>query len=211
MGAMSDTPTQRFDAQPPGNPGRGAPKSRLPLVLGIIGGVLLIAVILLLVLLLGRNPTTTAAIGTDSPTPSDSGNGVPTPVPTPTVTVTVTPAPSGNQGGGSPVQKPNGKNVLITQYTLSPTTLNCSAGQTQLHITWKSVNGYAAFFGVNTIDAQAAGMGWTLPANGSDHDFASFGDFPYTVSCSTDALSYTITVVGNGSKQSLTIPVKQDH
>jgi hypothetical protein len=209
MSNMSDTPTQRFDAQPPATPAGG--RSRLPLILGIIGGVLLIAVIVLLVLLLGRNNGAPQAAGTDSPVPADSSGASSTPVPVPTVTVTETPAPSGNNGGGGGTapQKPNGNNVLITQYTITPTTIKCSAGQTQLHITWKSVNGNVAFFGVNAVDAQAAGMGWNLPASGTDHDFGPFGAYPYMVSCNTTPNSYTITVDGNGSKQSLTIKLKQ--
>ncbi|HEY1530787.1 MAG TPA: hypothetical protein VGF80_08225 [Galbitalea sp.] len=208
---MSDAPTQRFDAQPPAQPPAspdGARKSPLPLVLGIIGGALLIAVILLLVLLLGKNNRTPAASDTTIP-PTDASTTNSTPVPVPTVTVTEAPPPGGNTGGGSAPQKPNGSNVLLTQYTISPTTIKCSSGQTQLHITWKSVNGYAAFFGVNTIDAQAAGMGWTLPASGSDHDFGAFSDYPYMVSCNTTPNSYAITVVGNGSKQTLAITLKQ--
>jgi hypothetical protein len=213
MMRMSDAPTQRFDAQPPAQPPAspdGARKSPLPLILGIIGGALLIAVIILLVLLLGKNNGTPAASDTTiPPTDASTTSSTPVPVPVPTVTVTEAPPPGGNTGGGSAPQKPNGSNVLLAQYTISPTTIKCSSGQTQLHITWKSVNGYAAFFGVNTIDAQAAGMGWTLPASGSDHDFGAFSDYPYMVSCNTTPNSYAITVVGNGSKQTLAITLKQ--
>jgi hypothetical protein len=207
MSDMSDTPTQRFDAQPPVSSNEN--RSRLPLILGIVGAVLLVLVIVLLVLLLGKGNGAPQAAGTDSPVPTDSSGASSTPVPVPTVTVTETPAPGGNTGGGGSPAKPNGSNVLITQYTITPTTIKCSAGQTQLHITWKSVNGNVAFFGVNTVDAQAGGMGWSLPASGTDHDFGAFSDYPYMVSCNTTPNSYTITVDGNGSKQSLTIPLKQ--
>jgi hypothetical protein len=205
-----DTPTQRFDAQAvPGGPVEEQRRSRLPLILGIVGGVLLIAVIALVVLLLGKTPqTSTASSTTDSPTASDSG--VPTPVPTPTVTVTVTASPAPNSGGNQAPQKPNGNNVLITQYTISPMTVDCSsgapAGSADLHITWKSVNGGAAFFGVNTSDAMAGGMGWTLPASGTQHDFPSGYD-PYTYQCGNASSEYTITVIGNGSKQTFQITV----
>ena len=203
-----DTPTQRFDAQAPAS--EDERKSRLPLILGIIGGVLLIAVIVLLVLLLGKNPATTSAVGTESPIPTDSSNASSTPVPTPTVTVTVTPAPTGNTGGGSAPEKPNGKNVLITQYTISPSTVDCSAsapaGSTNLHITWKSLNGNIAYFGVETVDAQAGGMGWNLPASGTQHDFPAGSD-PFTYACGDSVQHFTITVVGIGSRQSLTFAV----
>jgi hypothetical protein len=208
-----DTPTQRFDAQSaatgPVEPHEEDRKSRLPLILGIIGGVLLIAVIVLVVLLLGRTPKTdTASSATDASTPSDSS--APTPIPTPTVTVTVTASPAPNSGGGSAPQKPNGNNVLITQYTISPMTVDCSsgapAGSTDLHITWKSVNGGAAFFGVNTSDAMSGGMGWTLPASGTQHNFPSGYD-PYTYQCGNASSEYTITAIGNGSKQTFQITV----
>jgi hypothetical protein len=207
MSNMSDTPTQRFDAQPPATPADG--RSRLPLILGIIGGVLLIAVIVLLILLLGKGNGSPQAAGTDSPVATESSGSSSTPVPVPTGTVTEAPPPSGNTGGGAAPQKPNGNNALITQYTITPSTIKCSAGQTALHIIWKSVNGNIAFFGVNTVDAQAGGMGWNLPASGTDHDFGAFGAYPYMVSCNTTPNSYTITVDGNGSKQSLTIKLKQ--
>jgi cytoskeletal protein RodZ len=200
---MSDAPTQGFDSQPPVN--NDAAKSRLPLILGIIGGVLLILVIVLLVLLLGKNTATPTAAETTSP-PTDSSDSNSTPVPVRTVTVTETPPPS---SGTVAPEKPNGNNVLITQYTITPSTIKCSADQTQLHITWKSVNGNVAFFGVNTVDAQAGGMGWNLPASGTDHDFGAFSAYPYMVSCNTTPNSYTLTVDGNGSKQSLTIKLKQ--
>jgi hypothetical protein len=208
MSDMSDTPTQRFDVQPPADSTQG--RSRLPLILGVVGGVLLIAVIVLLVLLLGKGNGSPQAAGTDSPVATDSSDSSSTPVPVPTVTVTETPPPNGNTGGGGATpQNPNGNNVLITQYTITPSTIKCSAGQTALHIAWKSVNGNIAFFGVNTVDAQAGGMGWNLPASGTDHDFGAFGAYPYMVSCNTTPNSYTITVNGNGSKQSLTIKLKQ--
>jgi hypothetical protein len=202
MSSMSDAPTQRFEAQPPPSSKGDAPKSRLPLVLGIIGGVLLIAVIVLLVLLLGRNNSSTNAASTDSPTPTDTTSSAP--VPTPTVTVTVTAAPAA--GGGTAPAKPNGDNVLITNYTISPAHPDCSSGHADLDIAWKSVNGGTAFFGVNTTDAQEGGMGWNLPASGTQNDFpAGYNPFEYT--CGNASTSYTITVVGNGSKQSLTLTV----
>jgi hypothetical protein len=215
MGTVSDdTPTQRFDppAIPPARTAASDDdrKSRLPLILGIVGGVLLLAVIVLLVLLLGRSPGSTNAGSTNSPSATASPSSTPTPVPTPTVTVTVTPAPSG--GGGTP-PKPNGNNVLITNYAISPTLVDCSAsapaGAANLTIAWKSVNGNTAFFGVNTTDAQAAGMGWNLPASGSNLDFPSGAGNPYTYQCGDAQESFTITVVGNGSKQSLTITVRK--
>ncbi|MEJ1230126.1 MAG: hypothetical protein WDM88_05100 [Galbitalea sp.] len=129
----------------------------------------------------------------------------------PTVTVTVAPPVS----PAHPIQpvQPNGNNVLITGYTISPAQVDCStgapAGLGQLSIAWKSVNGNAAFFGVNTTDAQTGGMGWTLPPSGTQHDFPS-GNDPYSYQCGDAQEQFTITVVGNGSKQSETITVKRE-
>jgi hypothetical protein len=208
-----DTPTQRFET--PATPAPAATeeksKNRVPLILGIVGGVLLIAVIVLLILLLGKSPSSTSAASTASASPTPTESSSPTPVPIPTVTVTVTPAPSGGGGGGAPA-KPNGNNVLITNYSISPTTVDCSssapAGSTNLNISWKSVNGSEAFFGVETSDAQASGEGWTLPASGTQHDFPSGYD-PFTYVCGDAVQHFTITVVGNGSKQSLTFTVQR--
>ncbi len=114
--------------------------------------------------------------------------------------------------GAARLRKPNGNNVLITNYAISPTLVDCSAsapaGAANLTIAWKSLNGNTAFFGVNTTDAQAAGMGWNLPASGSNLDFPSGAGNPYTYQCGDAQESFTITVVGNGSKQSLTITVR---
>lgn len=197
-----DTPTQRFDAQIPA--GETERRSRLPLLLGIIGGVLLIVVIVLLVLLLGRGSPTPTASGTDLPTAGNSNPGNSTPVPTVTVTVAATPAP--NAGGTTAPAKPNGNNVLITQYTISPLHPDCSSGHAYLNVTWKSVNGGGAYFGVNTADAMEGGMGWNLPASGTQNDFPS-GYHPFDYTCGVASVPYTITVIGNGSKQSLTITV----
>jgi hypothetical protein len=200
-----DTPTQRFDAQTPAD--TNEPRSRLPLILGIIGGALLIAVIVLVVLLLGRGTPSTTASNTDLPTSTDSSGTISTPVPVPTVTVTVTATPAPNSGGGNAApQKPNGDNVLITQYTISPMHPDCSSGHADLNITWRSVNGGGAFFGVNTVDAMEGGMGWNLPASGTQNDFPA-GYHPFEYTCGNASEPYTLTVIGNGSKQSLTITV----
>jgi len=197
-----DTPTQRFEtpATPPPEAHTDERKTRLPLI----------AVIALVVVLLGRGNAITTAASTSSPVPTVTVTAPPVPVPT--VTVTVKPAPSGGGGGTAP-SKPNGNNVLITGYSISPTVVDCSstapAGAADLTISWKSVNGNDAFFGVNTVDAQAGGEGWNLPTTGTNHDFPSGAGDPYTYQCGDAQESFTITVIGNGSKQSLTITVKR--
>ena len=198
-----DTPTQRFDTQTPATGDQ--PRSRLPLILGIIGGALLIAVIVLFVLLLGKATPSPTASDTNAALPTDSNGPSSTPVPVPTVTITATAAP--NPGGGTAApEKPNGHNVLITQYTISPLHPDCSSGHAYLNITWKAVNGGGAYFGVNTADAMESGMGWNLPASGTQNDFPD-GYHPFDYTCGNTSEPYTITVIGNGSKQSLTITV----
>lgn len=73
-------------------------------------------------------------------------------------------------------------------------------------ISWTSVNGIAAYFGVDTNDAEKNGMGWTLPPSGNQNDSPS-GYSPNEFRCSDAQQSYTITVVGNGSKRSQTVTV----
>ena len=202
-----DTPTQRFDAQLPASDGEA--RSRLPVILGLVGGVLLIGVIVLLVLLLGRGTPSTTASNTDLPVATDSNGSATSPKPVPTVTVTVTAtatAAPNTGGGGSAPEKPNGHNVLITQYTISPMHPDCSSGHAFLNITWKSVNGGGGYFGVNTADAMQGGMGWNLPASGTQNDFSA-GFHPFEYTCANASVPYTLTVIGNGSKQSLTVTV----
>lgn len=213
-----DTPTQRFDQQPAAATPTSAakpPRKRSPLIptLITVGAILLVAVVVLGSLLLTRKTDTPIAAGTDTAT-----NAPQTPGPTPTVTVTVTatPAPNnggsggGNSGGGS--QHPNGNNVLLTNYSISPMVVDCSSGApanaANLTVKWHSINGYIAYFGVNTVDAKAGGMGWNLPASGSDKDFPTSSQ-PYQFPCGDAQQEYTITVLGQGSEQSLQLTVKR--
>jgi hypothetical protein len=197
-----DTPTQRFDVQPASaEPHEEARKSRLALILGIIGGVLLLVVILLLILLL-RTQGTPLAAATDSPTPSASPSPSPGPAPAPTPTPTVIAPP--------PPPPPVDHNVTITGYSISPAQIDCSstapADAANLSISWHSLNGTTAYFGVNTGDAQSGGMGWMLPPNGTQHDFPTGYD-PYPYQCGNATESFTITIVGNGHKVSKIITI----
>jgi hypothetical protein len=55
---------------------------------------------------------------------------------------------------------------------------------------------------VNTNDAMTGGMGWVLPATGSDADFPD-GYRPFPAQCGNDSTEYTITILGNdGTKVS---------
>ncbi|MDQ1551413.1 MAG: hypothetical protein QOD50_835 [Actinomycetota bacterium] len=197
----NDTPTQRFDAQPP--VGGEKRKSRLPLILGIIGGVLLVLVIILLILLLGPKGTPTAA-GTTSPIPTSTASDSPSPAPTPTPAPTqvVVPTPT--------AAPPVNHNVTITGYSISPTKIDCSASAPanaqNLSISWHSINGKTAYFGVATNDAQSGGMGWILPPNGNQHNFPSGYD-PYQYQCGNASQTYTITIVGPTGKVSKTVKI----
>jgi hypothetical protein len=200
-----DTPTQRFDT--PATPAQtdGSEKerkSRLPLILGIIGGVLLIAVIILLILLLNKGGS---ASPTSSPTPTATPSASPSPTPTPTPTQTAPPTHT--------AAPPVNTNVTITGYSVSGPgggKIDCSVGAPAsaqyLTISWTSVNGVHAYFGVNTTDAEANGMGWVLPPNGDQTDFPS-GYNPYSYICGNASQTYTITVTGPSGKVSKTIQI----
>ncbi|MEO5535303.1 MAG: hypothetical protein ABIR17_09255 [Pseudolysinimonas sp.] len=188
-------------------------KSRtLLFVLAGVGALFLAAIIVLLIVVFGgskgdggtalpTNSQSASGTPTDSASPTPSGTPSDTPNPTPAPTVTVTAAPP---------QTPDDGNVHVTSYSISPTTCT-HLEKVTVHIKWQSANGLVAYFGVNTTDAQGGGMGWDLPASGtSDHDFPD-GYRPYEVTCpdkAGDTQSYTITILGNGSKASKTVILK---
>ncbi len=205
-----DTPTQRLPQNEAGDElveERKKSRALLFVLIGV-GAALLVAIIVLLIILFGGGGGTPSADPTasntpsatptqsDSPTPSATPTPTPTPEPVPVVTVTA-----------APPQNPDDGNVRITSFSISPTTCNTPGEPVTLHVSWKSSNGNIAYFGVNTTDAQSGGMGWDLPATGDDGDFPS-GYSPYSVTCPDDKASYTITVVGNGSKASKTVTLK---
>jgi len=177
----------------------------------VIGAALLAAIIVILVLLLGRTDggralPTTATTATASSSPSASATATATvtpPSPSRTATAAPTPAPA-------PTPTTPGTNVQITSFTINPAKVDCSAGapadSANLSVSWKSVKGSAAYFGVNTADAKTGGMGWTLPASCNQHDFpAGYDPFAYT--CASTSVTYTITVTGSGSQQCQTVTV----
>lgn len=174
---------------------------RLLVVLLAVGGALLIAIIVVLGLTLGRGDDPVVA-GTDSPAPTDTPVATDTPTPTPTVTATTEPAPP-----PAPAPAPGDGNVRITGYVISPQNVDCSdPSKAELEIDWTSADGQRAYFGVNTADAQTSGMGWDLPASGTDADFPD-GYRPFLYNCASASQNYTITVVASGSKASQTITV----
>ena len=201
-----DTPTDRLAEATEELADERRKSSTLMIVLIAVAAVLLVGLVVLGVLLFTRPaentaapaPATTETSGPSaSPTPSETPTATPATTTEPAPVVTVTAAP------------PNDGNVRITGFTISPTTVNCSDGNTDndvLTITWQSQNGNVAYFGVGTTDAQSGGMGWSLPPSGDTRDFPE-GYHPFFFNCSEQS-QYTITVVGNGSKQSRTVTVR---
>lgn len=209
-----DTPTERFNVDAPteriDTPSEEVVEERksrrLILILGIIGGLLLLAVIIVLVLLLTRGSGTPVAIATGSPTPTASLTPAVTSMPSATATTKPSPTPTATV---TPPPLPPSNDVAITGFSASTTSV-CSSktgNPVYMHISWSSDNGIAAYFGVNTNDAQSGGMGWTLPPSGNENDFPN-GYVPYEFACGNASQKYTITIVGtNGSKQSKTVKV----
>jgi flagellar basal body-associated protein FliL len=206
-----DAPTVPFN-QPAGQPGppsggvpagNGAPekKSRRTLILILIlAALVVIAIVVIILLLMNKTAGTTAAPNTTSPTLTAI-------TPTPTQSTVATPTPSTSHTQAAPPVT----GLHFTNYSISPLQVDCSttapASAQYLTITWTSINGSEAFFGVNTTDAQANGMGWDLPPSGTNHNFPS-GNDPYSYLCSNASQTYTITIVGpGGAKQSKTITV----
>lgn len=214
-----DTPTQRFDSPVDAPTGLiAAPADevvaegrsrRLIIILSIVGGVLLLGVVILLVVLLTRGSSAPVALPTNSPSPSVSATASATPTksasptPTPTVTSTATQAP--------PPPPPPNTATTVTSFDMAKSH-NCSQGTpVYLQVSWTSENGVAAYFGVNTADAQTGGMGWTLPPSGNQDDFPN-GYVPYEYQCGNTTTDYTITIVGSdGTKASKKITVKAEN
>ena len=207
-----DAPTQRFDSAGDAPTGRIAAPSEVVVdqrgsrrritILAIVGGILALAVLILVILLLGRGNATPGAlpIGSSSPTVSPSAT------PTKSATPTATPKPP-----PTPTQAPPDTTTAVTGFAIRKSQ-NCSSGTpVYLKISWSSKNGVAAYFGVNTNDAQSGGMGWTLPATGNQNDFPD-GYVPYEYPCGNPSTDYTITIVGSdGTKASKKVTVKADN
>ncbi len=203
-----DTPTQRFD-QAPANPAdTGEPdepkRSRALLItLIVVGAVLLAAIVVILVLLLNRG-SGTDTVSTSSPTPTVTPSA--TPSSTPSRTPSGTPSPT-TSTSSAPIPPPQPA-LTINSFSAGSPTVACdnrTGNPIAMSFSWTSTNGSQAFFGVNTSDAQAGGMGWNLPPTGTSADFPYEYDYP----CYNAQTSFTITVVdAGGHKQSKTITVK---
>ncbi len=191
-----DTPTQRFDAQPaPAGPSADKPKSRLPLVLGIVGGILLLVVILLLVLLF-RGQGTPQAAGTNSPIASDTPTASQSPTTPP---VTPTPTPSESQTTAPP--PPPSTDPAFTKFVKQTSINSCSGGPYYtgsppvIEVTWATVRTDSAWIVQGTSDA-ADSQFMQIPVSGNQSNFPYEIDF----SCGSPSSTYTITIVGSNGK-----------
>ena len=192
-----DTPTQRFDVQPePGGSGEGKPKSRLPLVLGILGGVLLLVVVLLLVLLL-RGQGTPQAAGTTSPILSTTSSTSSTPT-TPPVTPTATPSGSHTTAPPPPKQSTD---PAFTKFVVQSAINSCSSGPYYtgtppiIQVTWATVRTNSVWIIQGTDDAADAQF-MQLPVSGNQSNFPYEIDFE----CGSPSATYTMTIVGSNGK-----------
>jgi cytoskeletal protein RodZ len=193
-----DTPTQRFDAQPaPAGPSGDKAKSRLPLILGIVGGVLLLVVILLLVLLF-RGQGTPQAAGTNSPIATTT----PSPTPTPTTDpATPTPTPSESHTTAPPPPPPPSTDPAFTKFVVQTSINSCSGGPYYtgappiVKVTWASIRTDSAWIVQGTSDA-ADSQFMQIPVSGNESNFPYEIDF----SCGSPSSTYTITIVGSNGK-----------
>ncbi|MCU1580077.1 MAG: hypothetical protein JWP19_2281 [Rhodoglobus sp.] len=213
-----DTPTQRFDAAGDAPTQRMAAPSeevveerksrKLMIILGAVGAALLLALIIVLVLLLTKSNAIPGALPAQSASASPAPSVTPTKSATPTATPT--PTPTQTQAAPPPPPPPNTA-TTVTGFEMDKSH-NCSQGEpVYLQVSWSSENGVAAYFGVNTNDAQTGGMGWTLPPNGNQDDFLD-GYVPYEYQCGNSSTDYTITIVGSdGTKASKKITVKAEN
>jgi hypothetical protein len=193
-----DTPTQRFDVQPaPGGSGEGKPKSRLPLVLGIIGGVLLLVVVLLLVLVL-RGQGTPQAAGTTSPIATTTPSASPTEA---TPAVTPTAAPSESHTTAPPPPPKQSTDPAFTKFVVQSKINSCSSGPYYtgtppiIEVTWATIRTNSVWIIQGTDDAANAQF-MQLPVSGNQSDFPYEIDF----ACGSPSATYTMTIVGSNGK-----------
>ena len=193
-----DTPTQRFDAQPPAaGPSEPKGKSRLAVILGIIGGVLLLAVILLIVLLVKGQGTPEAA-GTNSPIATTTPSATPT-VTTPPVTPTA--SQSTSHTAAPPPPPPQSTDPAFTKFVVQTAINSCSSGPyytgtpPTVNVTWATVRTDSAWIVQGTSDAADSGF-MQIPVSGNQSNFPYEIDF----SCDTPSSTYTITLVGSNGK-----------
>jgi hypothetical protein len=194
-----DTPTQRFDAQAaPAQPGEPKQKSRLAVILGIIGGVLLLVVILLVVLLVKGQGTPQAA-GTNSPLATTTPSATPT-LTTPPVTPTTTPS-AAHTTAPPPPPPPQSTDPAFTKFVVQSAINSCSSGPyytgtpPTVNVTWATVRTNSVWIVQGTSDAADSGF-MQIPVNGNQ------SNFPYSIdfSCDTPSSTYTITLVGSNGK-----------
>lgn len=205
-----DMSTQRFDAPltsskpPSGGPTPDDGKKKVhALMVALIAtsAVLLVVLIVVLVFLFRGNGTPSSAV-----TPTNSARPSATPSVTPSATPGPTPSASARVPTAATTTAPNDGNVHITGFSVTPTKVDCSPGSAELQVNWSSTNGSIAYFGVDTADAETGGMGWMLHPSGTQRDFPGGYD-PFLANCGSASTNYTITIVGNGSKQSRTVTV----
>ena len=192
-----DTPTQRFDAQPPASaPGEPKKKSRLALILGIVGGVLLLVVILLVILLVKGQGTPQAA-ATNSPIANTTPSATPSPT-TPPATPTPTPSTSHTSAAPPPAQSTD---PAFTKFVVQSAINSCSSGPyytgtpPTVNVTWATIRTDSVWIVQGTSDAADSGF-MQIPLNGNQSNFPYEIDF----SCDTPSSTYTITLVGSDGK-----------
>ena len=192
-----DTPTQRFDAQPPvATSGEPKKKSRLAVILGIVGGILLLVVILLVVLLVKSQGTPQAA-GTNIPIATTTPSATPT-VTTPPVTPTASQSTSHTT---APPPPPTSTDAAFTKFVVQTAINSCSSGPyytgtpPTVNVTWATVRTDSAWIVQGTSDAADSGF-MQIPVSGNQSNFPYEIDF----SCDTPSSTYTITLVGSNGK-----------
>jgi hypothetical protein len=178
------------DGTPPTEDDDARKRRRNLIILASIGGALLLALIIVIILLLTRGgaepgPTPTPTTSSASPTPTPTPTETPTPTPTPTETVPP-PLPPAS---------------LITSYTSSTTSVDCSGGgPVPVTFSW-SATGDTLWFGVGTENAKDEPYD-TFPLNYTM-------DFDYQCGQESGSQMYTITVQSGGEIESKTIVISE--
>jgi hypothetical protein len=202
--AGDETPTQRFDAPAETVPLEVAEERksrRLIIILASIGGALLLAVLIVLILLLTRGDATPGALPTSTASPTKSAG--PSPSATPSASPTPTPT--------TPAPPPPSTDASVDDFTVSSTTVDCTAGDPEITLIWSTSNATKVLFGIDSPgnDATNGAFFSDIPESGnSDTDFPP-GYSPFHYTCGNGSHTYVITAVNdtNGTKDSVAITV----
>ena len=184
---MTTVPLPTSDPGTP--PPAGGGVSRLTIILGVVAGVLLLAVVAIVFLLIGRGSADPGA------------GGSPTPTPTPTTSDSASPTPTESESDEPETQAPVDNSTRFVSFNADLTVECDPTGQQdkpEITFSWTAANAVEAWYTPSDDDAKNDNYMQFPNANaGSNNDLTDEHLFP----CNHDQLlDVTITLVGPGGE-----------